>query len=136
MSSGDFPKIHNGAKARKSDGNLTYTYIDSYGDVITETKPQLEPDAIAEMTIDRMERFKSAGPGSRESEISRAERKYISAHDESVLRAAWNKLDDHGKMEFDMMLSEKSHHGISDSRWADNNTKEREEIVGDNQVPL
>ena len=131
-----FPKMMNGAKARMSDGDMTFTYITSFGDVITETKPVLSVDRICEHVKDRMHQFHSAGPGVRESETSRAIRKWISGHPVSILRSAWDKLDDHGRMEMDMMLSEKSHHGISDPKWAKAHSKERESIIGDNMVPL
>jgi len=132
----EFPHIWNGAKATKSDGELTFTYVDSYGDVITETKPVCTVKQICRMTYDRHERFGNSGPGSRESELSRAERKWVSAHDESILREVWNQLDEDGKMEFSMMLSMDSHHGISSKEWADKHAKDKEEIIGDNMVPL
>lgn len=126
----------NGAKAVVRDGRITFTYLDSFGDVITETKKLLSPKEIKVKVLDRMERFKDAGPGSRESEISRAERKCISGHPESLLRETWDLLDDHGKMEFSMMLSMDSHYGISDPKWAKEHEEERTEIIGDNMVPL
>lgn len=126
----------NGAKAKFHDDKLTFTYIDSYGDVLTETKPILTPFEVKQKVVDRMDRFHYAGPGSRESEISRAERKWISAHPEKCLKKVWDLLDDHGKMEMSMMLGMDSHHGISDPKWAKQHVKERHEIVGDNEVPL
>ncbi len=132
----EFPHIWNGSKAKKSNGELTFTYVDSYGDVITETKKICTPEQICQMTCARHARFGDSGPGSRESELSRAERKWISAHDESILRKAWDILDEDGKMEFSMMLSMDSHHGISDKKWADKHAKERPEIIGDNMGPL
>ncbi len=131
-----FPHIWNGAKAKCTDDKLTFTYIDSYGEVINETKPKLSAQEICDKTVERHHRFGMSGPGSRESEISRAERKWISAHDESLLREAWDLLDDDGKMEFSMMLSMDSHHGISSPKWAKQHAKDRENIIGDNQVPL
>ena len=131
-----FPHIWNGAVAKRSDGKLTFTYIDSYGDVITDTKKMLRQSEIVQMTKARHERFVHAGPGSRESEISRAERTYISAHPEINLKDAWSVMDEDTQMEFSMMLSMDSHHGISDKKWADKHVTEREEIIGDNQVPL
>lgn len=126
----------NGAKAVFSNGKLTYTYIDSYGEVITDTKKVLTPEQVAQKVRGRLHRFMDAGPGVRESEISRAERKCISAHPEKCLREAWNLLGDHGKMEMSMMLSMDSHHGISDKTWADKNAKERPNIIGDNMTDL
>ncbi len=131
-----FPKIHNGAKPIIKDDTLTFTYIDSYGDIITETKNILSPDQIKQRVMDRLSRFKNAGPGSRESELSRAERKYVSAHSEKILKQAWSKLDEHGQMEMSMMLDMSSHFGISDPKWAENHAGEREEIIGDNMSPL
>lgn len=136
MMESKFPHIMNGAKAIIRDDKLTFTYIDSYADVITETKPMLTPMEVCQKVIDRMERFKCSGPGVRESEISRAERKWISAHPEKCLKKAWDQLDEYGKMEMSMMLSMDSHHGISDPGWAKKHTDERHEIVGDNEVPL
>jgi hypothetical protein len=131
-----FVKPHNGAQAKVSDGELTFTYIDSYGDVITETKPILTPYEICQKVKDRMERFKMVGPGSRESEISRAERKWLAAHPVDILHAAWNKLDGHGQMEMSMMFNPDSHFGISSQSWAKQYSDYRSSIVGDNGVPL
>lgn len=115
---------------------MTFTYLDSYGDLITETKPILSVDQICEHIMDRHQQFIDAGPGSRESEASRAIRKWISAHPIRLLKRAWSKLDEEGKMEMSMMLSKDSHHGISDPKWAKENRKSRYEIVGDNLLPL
>ena len=131
-----FPHIMNGAKAKKSNGKLTFTYIDSYGNVITETKKQLTAKEICDKVIESHDRFGMSGPGSRESELSRAERKYISAHDEPMLREVWDLLDENNKMEMSMMLSMDAHHGISDKTWADKHAKERSNIIGDNMTDL
>ena len=131
-----FPKPHNGATAKKKDDKLTFTYVDSFGEVLTETRPILTPLEICQKVKDRMERFKLAGPGSRESDISRAERKWISAHDVECLRKTWDMLDDHGKMEFDMMFNAASHFGISDPSWAKAHKKKKHVVIGDNQAPL
>jgi len=131
-----FPKMMSGAKAKMSDGGMTFTYFNSYGDVITETKPVLDVDGICEHIYDRMHQFHSAGPGVRESETSRAVRKWISAHPIKLLHEAWYKLDEHGQMEMSMMLSKDSHYGISDLKWAQTHREERECIIGDNLVPL
>jgi len=131
-----FPHMMNSGKAIIKDDKLTFTYIDSYGEVITETKPILTPFEIKQKVVDRMERFKYAGPGVRESEISRAERKWVSAHPESCLKETWTMLDEHGQMEMAMMLDMNSHHGISDPTWAKQHAEERSEISGDNSVPL
>ncbi len=127
-----FPKIHNGARPVIKEGKTIFTYITSLGDVITETKEILDPEEIKEIVMNRMYRFKEAGPGSRESEISRAERKWISAHPESILKETYELLDEHGKMEMSMMLDMNSHFGISDKKWADKNVEERKHIIGDN----
>lgn len=132
----EFPHMMNGAKAQMVDGNLKFTYIDSYGSVITETKDTLSPKEIKHKVVDRLHRFMSAGPGSRESELSRAERKWISAHPESILKKTWNSLDEHGQMEMSMMLSMDSHYGISSREWAKAHVKERSNIIGDNMTDL
>ncbi len=131
-----FPTIHNGAKPKRSNGKLTFTYFDSFGEPLEDTKHELTPMEICQKVKDRMERFMLAGPGVRESEISRLERKWISAHGLSTLRQAWELLDAHGKMEMQMMLDENSHFGISDPAWAKRHKKDRHAIEGDNQVPL
>ena len=131
-----FPHIHNSGKAEIQDNNITFSYVDSYGHGLTETAKVLSPRRMAMMIEARMKRFHSAGPGSRESEQSRQERKYISAHPEETLREAWNILDDHGKMEMDMMLDPSSHHGISDPDWIKSHVKRRDEIIGDDKREL
>jgi len=131
-----FPKMMAGSKAQLRDGHMTFTYLNSYGDVITETKPILDCDQICEKVMDRYNQFHSAGPGVRESEMSRAIRKWISAHSGSLLRNAWNKLNEHGQMEMSMMLSQDSHYGISDPNWANAHKDDRLEIIGDNMAPL
>ncbi len=131
-----FPKMMSGAKAKISNGGMTFTYLNSYGEKIDETKPILTSFEIKQKVTDRMERFHYAGPGARESEISRAERKWISAHSEECLKKAWNLLDEHGKMEMSMLLSKDSHYGISNPDWAKKHSKERHSIIGDNEVPL
>lgn len=136
MMKSEFPHLMNGAKAIIKDDKITFTYIDSYGSVITDTKKLLSSKEIKEKVMDRMHRFRSAGPGVRESEISRAERKYISGHPEDRLKEAWELLDEHGQMEMAMMLSMDSHYGISDPEWAKKNVEERPEIIGDNLSPL
>ena len=131
-----FPEMMNGAKGQMRNGKVTFTYLDSYGEVITETKNILNPREIREKVMDRMKRFHSGGPGVRESETSRAERKWVSAHPIALLKDAWDKLDNHGKMEMSMMLSRDSHHGISNPKWAKAHEKDRSNIIGDNMVPL
>ena len=131
-----FPEMMSGAKPHMSSGKMTFTYLNSYGDVITETKPVLDPQQIKQHVMDRLHQFHDAGPGVRESETSRAIRKWISAHPKHLLVTAWNRMNDHGKMEMDMMFSKKSHYGISDPKWAKAHSEGREAIIGDNMVPL
>ena len=131
-----FPSIHNSGKAKIVKGAVTYTWIDSLGKVHTDTKKLLSAGEMAERIEERMERFHLAGPGSRESEESRAERKHISAHPEKDLREAWKTLSQHGKMEMVMTLDMNSHHGISDPKWAQAHTTRRTEISGDDGEAL
>jgi hypothetical protein len=132
----EFPHIHNSGEAIIQDDQVTFTWITSLGKGLTETMRVLSAKKIAKMVVARMERFKSAGPGSRESEMSRQERKYISAHLEPALKEAWGLLDEHGKMEMDMMLNASSHHGISDPQWVQSHTLHRSEVVGDDKRAL
>lgn len=132
----EFPKIHNFDKAIIEGDNITFTYVTSLSKVVTETKPILEPDDIIELIDERIYRFGEAPVGARESEMSRAERKYISAHPEKVLREAFDSMNDDQKMELDMMLSEKSHTGISNPKWVKYNVFERNDIVGDDKKKL
>lgn len=132
----NFPEMMNGGKAKVSDGHLTFTYLNSFGDVITETKPVLSIDDICEHVMDRYHQFHDAGPGVRESEASRATRKWLSAHSLSILKKAFHKLDGHGQMEMEMMFSKMSHYGISDPGWAEAHKSDRTDIVGDNLLPL
>ena len=131
-----FPKIHNNGKAEISGNQITFSHIDSYGIPMTETARVLSPKKIASMVSDRLARFQKAGPGSRESETSRQERKYISGHPESTIRAAWELLDDHNKMELEMMLDMSSHHGISDPAWMKTHARRRDSIIGDDRQAL
>ena len=126
-----FPKIYNHGKAEISGNQITFSHIDSYGNTVTETARILVPKKIASMIYERHERFEKAGAGSRESEKSRQERKYISAHPEKTIRLAWDLLDDHGKMELEMMFDMSSHHGISDPAWMKAHARRRDSIVGD-----
>lgn len=126
----------NGAKAIRSHGTLEFTYLDSYGEAITEVLPELTCQQICNKIMGRMYRFKEAGPGIRESEISRAERKWISAHPLETLKKVWSGLDHHGQMEMSMMLSKDSHYGISNPDWAEEHMEKRKKISGDDLVPL
>ena len=75
-----FPHIHNSGEAIYQDGNVTFSWFNSLGQSITETLKILPAKRIAALMVARMGRFQSAGPGSREGEQSREERKYVSAH--------------------------------------------------------
>lgn len=113
-----FPRIHNFGQAHIEGSQMTFTYFDSHGKIMTETKYILPPSKIARRTADRHARFKSLPPGTRESEYSRKERKWISAHPIGELRKAWALMDKETKMEFEMMFDRSSHTGISDPAWA------------------
>ena len=136
MMKSKFPHIHNSGEAIYQDGNVTFSWFNSLGQSITETLKILPAKRIAALMVARLGRFQSAGPGSREGEHSRAERKYISAHSEKVLREAWELLDDAGQMEMAMALDMNSHHGISDPDWMEKHRSRRENIVGDDKKPL
>ena len=131
-----FPEISRGGKPEILGNSVRFTYLDSISQVHTNTKPLMAAEEIARRIEARMERFHSAGPGSRESESSRAERKLISAHPEEALRKAWALLDDHGKMEMVMMLDKNSHWSTSDPGWAAENQQRLSKIHGDDGKPL
>ena len=126
-----FPVISRGGKPEISGNSVRFTYLDSLSQVHSETKPLLTPEDIARRIKRRLGRFKAAGPGARESETSRTERKLISAHPEETLRKAWGLLDDHGKMEMVMMLDHNSHWSTSDPGWAEENQQRLSKIHGD-----
>ena len=132
-----FPQIHNNAEPEIAGGNISFSYLSSLGEAKTETKPMLAAKSILDLVKARYERFKSQiGKGARESEASRSERKYISAHPASVLKAAWNLSEDDLKMELMMMLDESSHSGISDPVWLQENAKPQTAVIGDDGKPL
>lgn len=132
-----FPNIHNEGSATIENGFITFTYLDSKLNSITETKPVLSVREVVGMTKARLARFKSAPPGARESDFSRTERKYIAAHEETgVLRAAWDLMDEHTKMEFVMALDKRSHHGISDSAWTRRKEAKVPDVIGDDKRVL
>lgn len=127
-----FPDIHNFGKSHIEGSTITFTYFDSHGQVRTETLHLMSPREIVHRTANRHARFKSMPPGTRESEESRRERKWISAHRLSVLRPAWALMDSETKMEFVMMLDMKSHLGISNPEWAgEHRSVEVREVKGD-----
>ena len=132
-----FPEIHNEGSATIENGFITFTYLDSKLNSVTETKPVLSVREVVGLTKERLARFKSAPPGARESDLSRTERKYIAAHEATgVLRAAWELMDEHLKMEFDMMLTKSSHHGISDPAWTRRNEAKVPDVIGDDERVL
>ncbi len=131
-----FPTVSRGGNPKIQRGVVRFTYLDSLSRVHTKSKPLMDSKEIAKRIVERMERFHAAGPGSRESESSRAERKWISAHPEAILRRAWAALDDHGKMEMVMMLDHNSHWSTSDPAWAEKHQKARSKIYGDDRKPL
>ncbi len=111
----EFPRIHQEGRAQESDGKLRFTWVNTLNQPVEETLPVLEPQEIMRMVQERMDRFASAPPGARESDASRGERKYIVAHatnHEDVLRAAFEQMDEHQRMEFEMMLDMRSHQGL------------------------
>ncbi len=128
----EFPAIYNSGKAQTQDGKVTFSYLDSLSRPRTETKPLMEATEVLQLIRQRMKRFKTAPPGARESARSRRERKYIAAQPEKILREAWEDADEYLRMEFSMMLSENSHHGISDPAWLKKHAGPRAEVPGDN----
>ena len=128
----EFPHIHNFGASHIEGSTITFTYFNSHGQVITETLHIMSPKEVADRTRKRHARFMSMPPGTRESEESRRERKWISAHRLSVLRPAWAMMDSETKMEFVMMLDMNSHMGISDPEWAsEHRSVEVVEVKGD-----
>lgn len=127
-----FPHIHNFGQAHIEGSTITFTYFNSHGQVITETRHIMSPQEVVDRTVKRHARFMSMPPGTRESEESRRERKWISAHRLGVLRPAWALMDGETKMEFVMMLDMNSHMGISDPEWAsEHRSVEVREVKGD-----
>jgi hypothetical protein len=123
-----FPRIHNSGKATKTDKGLQFSYLDSRGNAVEETLPELNPEQIVAKVQGRLDDFHGAQPGAREGDKLRTERKHVSAHDESILRQAWELMDDHQKMELEMMLDRSSHHGISDPEWVEENEDPQTDI--------
>lgn len=131
MPKSKFPMIHNEGKALVKDGKVTFTYFDSHGQPHTPTWAVLSPSEIIDRTRKRLARFKSMPPGTRESEESRTERKWISAHPISILRRAWDRMSEPNRMEFAMMLAMESHHGISDPKFAEEQKRRLKSVSGD-----
>jgi len=136
MTKSKFPHIHNEGKALIVDGKITFTYFDSLSKPYTVTEKMLSPSAIVVLTRARMARFKSMPPGTRESEESRQERKWIAGHPPALLRRAWDRMSEETRMEFVMMLDMSSHHGISDPAFAEKQTERLKEVSGDDGKEL
>lgn len=132
----DFPNIGNKGHAEAQGARLTYTYIDSYSRAKTVTRPVLTADGVIRLLDKRMRHFGEAPPGARESEATRADRKYIAAQPLSVLRAAWREMNEDQRKEFQNMLDKISYSGISDKGWAEQHQKPTKSIVGDDNAPL
>ncbi len=131
-----FPHPHNSGKPKIKDGEVTFSYIDSHGILVTETKRVLTAEQIRKKIKARLGRFHAAPIGSRESDDSRAERKWLSAHPEDVLKEAYGAADKDTKMEFEMAFHMASHHGISDPEWVRSRQKKLAKVVGDDSKPL
>lgn len=132
-----FPKMLNHGKAKTVAGVLLqFSYLDSRSRGVTEIRPALRPDGIVSLVQERMDRFRKAPPGARESDRSRRERKYISAHPPQILHKAWNLMNEGQRMEFDMMLSSSSHHGISDPNWVKEHQEPTGQVLGDDKQKL
>ena len=132
----DFPNIGNKGHAEAQGARVTYTYIDSYSRAKTVTRPILTADGVIRLLNQRMKHFGEASPGARESEATRANRKYIAAQPLTVLRAAWREMDPDQQKEFQNMLDKISYSGISDQKWAEQNQKPTKTIIGDDETPL
>ncbi len=131
-----YPKIFNHGVPKLEDNGrmVTFTYLDSWHSAHTTTLPVLTPYAVVEGVKARHKRFKES-PG-RESDVSRSQRKYISAQPSATLLKAWQMMDEDTRMEFNMMLDEKSHHGISDKAWAEAHQTNEVYVKGDDGRPL
>jgi hypothetical protein len=131
-----FPELPKSPQLKIEDNKVTFSYTNSFGKVITETKPILSSKEISDRVKARMDRFHKAGPAVRESETSKAERKWLSAHPENLLEDAFDLLDEHGKMEFSMMFSRDSHRPHADPNELKKEVKESKVILGDNEKGL
>ena len=133
----DFPTPANSAKAVISGNRITFSYLDSYSQPQTETKPLLKPEQIVKMVKARDRRFdEQQPPGARESDTSRAERKWIVAHPPQILFDAWDLADEETKQEMATMFDPESHHGISDPAWLKTHAKGTDTMIGDNGKTL
>lgn len=131
-----YPKIFNHGAAEFLDNGrmVTFTYLDSWRTAHTVTLPTLTPYQVVEKVKTRHKQFKES-PG-RESDNSRTDRKYISAQQPSILLKAWQMMDEETRMEFEMMFAMSSHHGISDSKWAEAHQTNEVYVRGDDGRPL
>ena len=131
-----FPNIARAGQGKIDRGFITYHFLNSFSQPVERIAYLLEPEEIVAKTKARHNRFHSTGPGSRESESSRGERKLISAHPMRTLHEAYELMDEPTRMEFNMMLDEKSHYGNSDPIWMKTHAMFRNRIVGDDKQPL
>ena len=113
---------------------IDFSYRDSYGNIKTESKPELTPDEIVQMVSDRMKRFDSTADGARESDSSRSERKYVMAHSSDALRSAKELMDKDQREEFDEM--ETNYNNKSDLTWLKENSTKSAEIMDDEGRPM
>lgn len=95
-----------------SDGTIEYSYISTDGSIVTERNDELDAEEVVQCVQERYDRFHEAPTNARESDRSRRERKRISAQSSTTLRRAWVLMDEDLKMEYVMMMSHESHHGI------------------------
>lgn len=96
----------------------------------------LNPQQIADRIKKREIRFDESAENSRESDESRAERKYLAAHPRGLLILARRLLGAAGKEEFDTMFDGNSHNGISDPKWVEENARNLDAVHGDDGEPL
>lgn len=129
-----YPDVFNHGVAEFHERTVTFTYLDSWHASKTVTMPILSPTQVVEKVKARHKRFMES-PG-RESDLSRFERKYISAQRSSVRLNAWQLMDEPTRMEFSMMFDSSSHHGISNRSWAEAHQTQEVFVKGDDGRPL
>ena len=128
--------MDNHGVAMVKGGNVTFSYIDSFGRAHTDTKPLLTAAEIVKIAKERDERFDTAGEWSRESDETRAERKYVAAQPGATLREAWALAKGVVREELATMLDGNSHHGTSDPRWLAQNADPAPAITDDHGEEL
>jgi len=131
-----FPVMDNSGTAQIKDGQVTFSYMDSWGRAQTETRPLLTPAQIVAMAHARDKRFEAVGEFCRESDESRTERKYIAAQPRLILLRAWALAKGEDRDELAMMLDGNSHHGISDPKWLKANAKAKQTVLADDGKTL